>query len=80
VGLLLYATGNGDVRYEPTVTGYGRKNEKWFSSSLVLRPSNPVFVTCSVNMREKLDMYSVDIKVVMELWINNNFSINMVQI
>ena len=26
-GLLLYATGNGDVRYDPNVTGKGGKNE-----------------------------------------------------
>ena len=35
VGLLLYAVGSV-MKYEFTVTGNRRKNEKWFSNSYVL--------------------------------------------
>ena len=37
VGLLLYAIGSV-MMYEFTVTGSGRKNEKWFSGSYILGP------------------------------------------
>ena len=36
VGLLLYTVGIGIAVYEFTVTGSGRKSEKWFSSSYIL--------------------------------------------